>query len=233
MIATVWLPVWLCLDSWAQFLPWALANQTLSPIFYFDREDDGRIRLDIQFDYGDVKVTSRQQLEQLLFSSDAVLEDQPFQVCLGAGFEADFQSWDRLWSQRQFILSFHHTIPALEKLGQVFLSDEINQPHSVQASQVQIESKGGLLEIQFDFQGIAQEEIDQALKALTSNQDFYISSSDQVYFLMRNQADSSKFAGTGVELKDGSFQARKSLAYSLLSFLKVEIGSLSRKNFSI
>ena len=58
----------------------------------------------------------------------------------------------------------------------------MNQLYSVQAPQVQIESKGGLLEIQFDFQGIAQEEIDQALKALTSNQDFYISSSDQVYF---------------------------------------------------
>ena len=96
---------------------------------------------------------------------------------------------------------FHHTIPTFEKLGLVFLSDEINQLYSVQAPQVQIESKGGLLEIQFDFQGIAQEEIDQALKALTSNQDFYISSSDQVYFLMRKPSRFVKIAGTGVELK--------------------------------
>ena len=73
--------------------PERLQIRPFSPIFYFDREDDGRIRLNIQFDYGDVKVTSRQQLEQLPFSSDAVLENQLFQVCLGAGFEADFQSW--------------------------------------------------------------------------------------------------------------------------------------------
>ena len=196
--------------------PERLQIRPFSPIFYFDREEDGRIRLNIQFDYGDVKVTSHQQLEQLPFSSDAVLENQLFQVCLGAGFEADFQSWRQALKPEAVYSFFHHTIPAFEKLGQVFLSDEINQLYSVQAPQVQIESKGGLLEIQFDFQGIAQEEIDQALKALTSNQDFYISSSDQVYFFDEETKQiRQNLQELGVELKDGSFQARKSLAYSL------------------
>ncbi|OJG02812.1 RNA helicase [Streptococcus oralis] len=196
--------------------PERLQIRPFSPIFYFDREDDGRIRLDIEFDYGDLKVTSQQQLEQLPFSSDAVLENQLFQVCLGAGFEADFQSWRQALKPEAVYSFFHHTIPAFEKLGQVFLSDEMNQLYSVQAPQVQIESKGGLLEIQFDFQGIAQEEIDQALKALTSNQDFYISSSDQVYFFDEETKQiRQNLQELGVELKDGSFQARKSLAYSL------------------
>ena len=196
--------------------PERLQIRPFSPIFYFDREDDGRIRLDIQFDYGDVKVTSRQQLEQLPFSSDTVLENQLFQVCLGAGFEADFQSWRQALKPEAVYSFFHHTIPAFEKFGQVFLSDEMNQLYSVQAPQVQIESKGGLLEIQFDFQGIAQEEIDQALKALNSNQDFYISSSDQVYFFDEETKQiRQNLQELGVELKDGSFQARKSLAYSL------------------
>ena len=196
--------------------PERLQIRSFSPIFYFDREDDGRIRLDIQFDYGDLKVTSQQQLEQLPFSSDAVLENQLFQVCLGAGFEADFQSWRQALKPEAVYSFFHHTIPAFEKLGQIFLSDEMDQLYSVQAPQVQIESKGGLLEIQFDFQGIAQEEIDQALKALTSNQDFYISSSDQVYFFDEETKQiRQNLQELGVELKDGSFQARKSLAYSL------------------
>ena len=209
-----------CLSLFAQLgtvsAPERLQIRPFSPIFYFDREDDGRIRLDIQFDYGDVKVTSHQQLEQLPFSSDAVLENQLFQVCLGAGFEADFQSWRQALKPETVYSFFHHTIPAFEKLGQVFLSDEINQLYSVQAPQVQIESKGGLLEIQFDFQGIAQEEIDQALKALTSNQDFYIGSSNQVYFFDEETKQiRQNLQELGVELKDGSFQARKSLAYSL------------------
>ena len=196
--------------------PERLQIRSFSPIFYFNREDDGRIRLDIEFDYGDLKVTSQQQLEQLPFSSDAVLENQLFQVCLGAGFEADFQSWRQALKPEAVYSFFHHTIPAFEKLGQVFLSDEMNQLYSAQAPQVQIESKGGLLEIQFDFQGIAQEEIDQALKALTSNQDFYISCSDQVYFFDEETKQiRQNLQELGVELKDGSFQARKSLAYSL------------------
>ena len=209
-----------CLSLFGQLgtvsAPERLQIRPFSPIFYFDKEDDDRIRLDMQFDYGDVKVTSRQQLEQLPFSSDAVLENQLFQVCLGAGFEADFQSWRQALKPETVYSFFHHTIPAFEKLGQVFLSDEMNQLYSVQAPQVQIESKRGLLEIQFDFQGIAQEEIDQALKALTSNQDFYISSSDQVYFFDEETKQiRQNLQELGVELKDGSFQARKSLAYSL------------------
>ena len=196
--------------------PERLQIRPFSPIFYFDKEDDGRIRLDIQFDYGDVKVTSHQQLDELPFASDAAVESQLFQVCLGAGFEADFQSWRQALKPGAVYSFFHHTIPAFEKLGRVFLSDEINQLYSVQSPQVQIESKGGLLEIQFDFQGIAQEEIDQALKALTSNQDFYISSSDQVFFFDEETKQiRQNLQELGVELKDGSFQARKSLAYNL------------------
>ena len=196
--------------------PERLQIRAFSPIFYFDRENDGRIRLDIQFDYGDVKVTSHQQLEELPFASDATVESQIFQVCLGAGFEADFQSWRQALKPEAVYSFFHHTIPAFEKLGQVFLSDEMNQLYSVQAPQVQIESKGGLLEIQFDFQGIVQEEIDQALKALTSNQDFYISSSNQVFFFdEKTKQIRQNLQELGVELKGGSFQARKSLAYSL------------------
>ena len=209
-----------CLPLFAQLgtvsAPERLQIRPFSPIFFFDREDDGRIRLEIQFDYGDIQVTSHQELEELPFASDAVVENKIFQVSLGAGFEAEFQSWRQALKPEAVYSFFHHTIPAFEKLGQVFLSDEINQIYSLQTPQVQIESKGGLLEIQFDFQGIGQEEIDQALKALTNNQDFYISSSDQVYFFDEETKQiRQNLQELGVELKDGSFQARKSLAYSL------------------
>ena len=209
-----------CLPLFAQLgtvsAPERLQIRPFSPIFFFDREDDGRIRLEIQFDYGDIQVTSHQELEELPFASDAAVENKIFQVSLGAGFEAEFQSWRQALKPEAVYSFFHHTIPAFEKLGQVFLSDEINQIYSLQTPQVQIESKGGLLEIQFDFQGIGQEEIDQALKALTNNQDFYISSSDQVYFFDEETKQiRQNLQELGAELKDGSFQARKSLAYSL------------------
>ncbi|MBZ4248689.1 SNF2 helicase associated domain-containing protein, partial [Streptococcus pneumoniae] len=72
--------------------PERLQIKTFAPSFYFDREEDNRIRLEIQFDYGNRQVSSRQELEELPFSSDADLEERIFQVCLAAGFVSDFQS---------------------------------------------------------------------------------------------------------------------------------------------
>lgn len=86
-----------CLTLFSQMgtvsAPERLQIKTFVPSFYFDREEDNRIRLEIQFDYGNRQVSSRQELEELPFSSDVDLEERIFQVCLAAGFEADFQSW--------------------------------------------------------------------------------------------------------------------------------------------
>ncbi|MDV8530166.1 DEAD/DEAH box helicase [Streptococcus pneumoniae] len=197
--------------------PERLQIKTFAPSFYFDREEDNRIRLEIQFDYGNRQVSSRQELEELPFSSDADLEERIFQVCLAAGFESDFQSWRQALKAESVYHFFHDIIPVFEKLGHVDLSDKLEELYSLASPQVQIASKGGLLEIQFDFQDIAQEEIDQAMQALVANQDFYIDSSNQVYFfdeetkkIRQNLQELGQF-----ELKDGTLQARKSLAYSL------------------
>ncbi len=73
-----------------------------------------------------------------------------------------------------------------------------------------------MLEIQFDFQGCPRRlAIDQALKALNSTgQDFISASLTKCTFWWGNQADLSKFAGTGVELGQ-FFPAENLLAYSL------------------
>ena len=77
------------------------------------------------------------------------------------------------------------------------LSDKLEELYNLASPQVQIASKGGLLEIQFDFQDIAQEEIDQAMQALVDNQDFYIDSSNQVYFFdEETKKNSPKSTGT-------------------------------------
>ena len=210
-----------CLTLFSQMgtvsAPERLQIKTFTPSFYFDREEDNRIRLEIQFDYGDKKVSSRQELEELPFSSDAELEERVFQVCLVAGFEADFQSWRQALKAESVYHFFHEIIPVFEKLGNVDLSDKLEELYNLASPQVQIASKGGLLEIQFDFQDIAQEEIDQAMQALVDNRDFYIDSSNQVYFfdeetkkIRQNLQELGQF-----ELKDGTLQARKSLAYSL------------------
>ena len=197
--------------------PERLQIKSFAPSFYFDREEDDRIRLEIQFDYGDRQVSSRQELEKLPFSSDADKEGKVFQLCLVAGFEADFQSYRQALKVESVYHFFHEIIPSFEKLGSVLLSERVEELYQLASPQIQIASKGGLLEIQFDFQDIAQEEIDQAMQSLLASQDFYIGASKQVFFfdeetktIRQNLQDLGLF-----ELKDGCLQVRKSLAYSL------------------
>ncbi len=53
-----------------------------------EREEDGSIRLDMQFQYETCLVTNRNELRVFSFVSDIQLEKQVFQLALSAGFEA-------------------------------------------------------------------------------------------------------------------------------------------------
>ena len=202
--------------------PDALQIQSFRPSFYMEGEEDGSIRLDMQFQYETCLVTNRNELESLPFASDIQLEKQIFQLALSAGFEADFRSWRQSLKADAVHAFFQEVLPAFEALGELKISESLQDLYQVQKPQVYISSKGSLLEIQFDFQNIDQEEIDRAIKALVEKQDYYISSSNQVYYFddqtKRIRQDLEEL---GIEdLQDGAFRARKSLAYTLSHLFK-------------
>ena len=202
--------------------PESLHIQSFRPTFYMEREEDGTIRLDMQFQYEKYLVTNRNELENLPFASDIQLEKQIFQLALSAGFEADFRSWRQSLKADAVHAFFQEVLPSFAALGELKISESLQDLYQVQKPQVHISSKGSLLEIQFDFQNIDQEEIDRAMKALVEKQDYYISSSNQVYYFddqtKRIRQDLEEL---GIEdLQDGAFRARKSLAYTLSHLFK-------------
>ena len=202
--------------------PESLKIQSFRPSFYMEREEDGSIRLDMQFQYETCLVTTRNELENLPFASDIQLEKQIFQLALSAGFEADFRSWRQSLKAEAVHTFFQEVLPAFEALGELKISESLQNLYQVQKPQIHISSKGSLLEIQFDFQDIDQEEINRAMKALVAKQDYYISSSNQVYYFdeetkrIRQDLDD---LGIG-EIESDSFHARKSLAYTLSHLFK-------------
>ena len=202
--------------------PDALQIQSFRPSFYMEGEEDGSIRLDMQFQYETCLVRNRNELESLHFASDIQLEKEIFQLALSAGFEADFRSWRQSLKTDAVHAFFQEVLPAFAALGELRISESLQDLYQVQKPQVHISSKGSLLEIQFDFQNIDQEEIDRAMKALVEKQDYYISSSNQVYYFddqtKRIRQDLEEL---GIEdLQDGAFRARKSLAYTLSHLFK-------------
>ena len=202
--------------------PDGLRIQSFRPSFYMEGEEDGSIRLDMQFQYETCLVRNRNELENLPFASDIQLEKEIFQLALSAGFEADFRSWRQSLKADAVHAFFQEVLPAFAALGELKISESLQDLYQVQKPQVHISSKGNLLEIQFDFQDIDQEEIDRAMKALVEKQDYYISSSNQVYYFddqtKRIRQDLEEL---GIEdLQDGAFRARKSLAYTLSHLFK-------------
>ena len=202
--------------------PDTLQIQSFRPSFYMEGEEDGSIRLDMQFQYETCLVRNRNELESLPFASDIQLEKQIFQLALSAGFEADFCSWRQSLKADAVHAFFQEVLPSFAALGELKISESLQDLYQVQKPQVHISSKGSLLEIQFDFQNIDQEEIDRAMKALVEKQDYYISSSNQVYYFddqtKRIRQDLEEL---GIEdLQDGAFRARKSLAYTLSHLFK-------------
>ena len=202
--------------------PESLKIQSFRPSFYMEREEDGSIRLDMQFQYETCIVTTRNELENLPFASDIQLEKQIFQLALSAGFEADFRSWRQSLKAEAVHTFFQEVLPVFEALGELKISESLQNLYQVQKPQIHISSKGSLLEIQFDFQDIDQEEINRAMKALVAKQDYYISSSNQVYYFdeetkrIRQDLDD-----LGIEeIESDSFHARKSLAYTLSHLFK-------------
>ena len=202
--------------------PDAFQIQSFRPSFYMEGEEDGSIRLDMQFQYETCLVRNRNELESLPFASDIQLEKQVFQLALSAGFEADFRSWRQSLKADAVHTFFQEVLPAFEALGELKISESLQDLYQVQKPQVHISSKGSLLEIQFDFQNIDQEEIDRAMKALVEKQDYYISSSNQVYYFdVQTKRIRQDLEELGIEdLQDGAFRARKSLAYTLSHLFK-------------
>ena len=202
--------------------PESLHIQSFRPTFYMEREEDGSIRLDMQFQYETCLVTTRNELENLPFASDIQLEKQIFQLALSAGFEADFRSWRQSLKAEAVHTFFQEVLPAFEALGELKISESLQNLYQVQKPQIHISSKGSLLEIQFDFQDIDQEEINRAMKALVEKQDYYISSTNQVYYFdeetkrIRQNLDDLGME----EIESDSFHARKSLAYTLSHLFK-------------
>ena len=203
-------------------VPDSLHIQTFRPSFYMDREEDGSIRLDMQFQYKKYLVTNRNELENLPFASDIQLEKKIFQLALSAGFEADFRSWRQSLKAEAVHAFFQEVLPAFAALGELKISESMQDLYQIQKPQVQISSKGSLLDIQFDFQDIDQEEIIRAMKALVAKQDYYISSSDQVYYFdEQTKRIRQDLEELGIdEIESTAFHARKSLAYTLSYLFK-------------
>lgn len=160
--------------------PESLVIHTFTPLFNFELLESKKISLKIQFDYGTRIVASRLELEKLPFASDFQLEQKVFQQALSAGFEANFVSKRPPLQPQELYSFFTSTLPRFKRLGKIIVSENLAALYQVERPTISIQTNGGLLDIGFDFTSIDQAEVDDALAALFSTNDYFISKSGKV-----------------------------------------------------
>lgn len=202
--------------------PESLIIRNFQPHFYFDLAEDGRLEVSLTFDYGTRQVASKKELADLPFASNLDQERAVFDQLLGAGFLDDFRSLGPKLEGKDIYTFFRKTLPAFESLGSVELADRLSQLYQLEKPAIAVDSKGGLLEIGFDFTTIAQGEVDEALSALFQASDFYVSRSGKVLVF---DEETKRISQTLQQLRakigpDGKVHTKRIAAYHLSELLK-------------
>ena len=210
--------------------PESLVIHTFTPLFNFELLESKKISLKIQFDYGTRIVASRLELEKLPFASDFQLEQKVFQQALSAGFEANFVSKRPPLQPQELYSFFTSTLPRFKRLGKVIVSENLAALYQVERPTISIQTNGGLLDIGFDFTSIDQAEVDDALAALFSTNDYFISKSGKVLVF---DEETKRVSKTLQDLrakkgKNGIFQTQRIAAYQLSELFKCQ----EKVNFS-
>ena len=192
------------------------------PEFYFDLAQDRTILLDMVFRFKDRRVSSREELLNLPYSSDFDKEQEVFSTMLAAGFTDDFSSQRSSLSSEQIYPFFHQQIPSFEAIGEVTLSDRLLELYQVERPKIDVQTNGRLLEIGFDFESIDPAEVDQVLKALVGQEDYFVSHTGKVLVF---DEETKKISRSLVELrakmtKGGKLQTQRIAAYELTGLLE-------------
>ncbi|MFC3928644.1 SNF2-related protein [Streptococcus caprae] len=148
--------------------------------FFLEQNGPKEIGLQMIFDYGNIKVSSREELNQLPFTSHFKKEETIIRTLRELGFGLGFSSRRHFDSEEAVYHFFNHDIERLKRLGQVLLSEELQELYRLVHPKVTVTRQGGLLDVSFDFSGVAEADVNQALDALLANEDYFVSTNGQI-----------------------------------------------------
>ncbi|MBP2623428.1 DEAD/DEAH box helicase [Streptococcus oricebi] len=214
--------------------PKSLEIQDFQVDFSFGLASNGDLSVDLSFSYPNQSlVTSRAELAQLPFASNFEKEQLVFQTLLATGFTADFHSHRPALKRSELYSFFEDSLKRFRELGQVELSSDLEDLYQLARPSIAIENKGGFLEIGFDFAGIEETEVNQALTALFEAQDYYVSQAGQ---LLVFDEDSKKISQTLKNLRasqksGGILESSPLLAYQLLDLFEEQEQVSFSQNF--
>lgn len=191
------------------------------PEFHIQMEKSGSLSLHLVLNFAGRKVGSEKELALLPFASHFQHLEAVYQAIDLAGFRGKFLAQRPALGRSEAYPFFRQQLPLLKKMGQVYLSEELQSMLVESKPLIEIVRNGSLLDISFDLTGIDQAEIDQAIQSILNQEDHYTSPSGKV--VMFNE-ETRKISQTLQELrarhgKDGQVQVHALAGYQLAQSL--------------
>ncbi|MBY5033645.1 DEAD/DEAH box helicase [Streptococcus gallolyticus] len=192
--------------------------QDFQPIFQFDKEGMNGISLQLVLKFEKCQISSQEELDRLPFAYHYQHLEQVFSLLHEAGFSRHFQGQKSNLAAQDWYEFFVKTLPGLKRLGQVVLSNAIQYLFVEQPPTIEIDRSGSLLDVSFDFTGIEEDEVEEALEALLSEEAYFTSRTGRILVF---DEESKKVSQTLAFLRaksagNGSLQLSALASYQLL-----------------
>ncbi|MBF0778021.1 SNF2-related protein [Streptococcus cuniculi] len=150
------------------------------PRFDFFMRAEGEIELHLTLEFDKRQVARREDLNLLPFSYHFQHLEQVEQVIREAGFRGDFIAYHPPLAPAEWYGFFSQTLARFRTFGQVNLSKELEDMLIEVQPNIVVETRGSLLDISFDFAGIGEDEIDQAVTALLGDATHFTSQTGKI-----------------------------------------------------
>ncbi len=146
---------------------------SLRPQFDFTLATDGGIDLALTLEGGGYHVRSQEDLDSLPFFSNVQELNRVKNLLVQAKFQGFFKAHRDALTEEALYQLYSQDLPKFRSLGAVKFSKELSDLFVTDGPNVNLDLAGNLLDVSFDFTGIAEEEITAALSSLLADEDYY------------------------------------------------------------
>lgn len=147
--------------------------------FYLSTSETG-LELQTVLNFEGFRVSSQEVLENLPFTPHYHHLEAVFSAIEKLGFSGKLTAHRPPLSADELYFFFTESLAELKALGKVELAEELRSLVVEEKPQIRIEQSASLLEVSFDFAGIAEDEVAEAMKALMAQKSHFTSRTGRV-----------------------------------------------------
>ncbi|KXT75546.1 DEAD/DEAH box helicase [Streptococcus sp. DD12] len=203
--------------------PDSFSSRDFKVTFAFDWQANDRLTLAVLYDYDGYMVRDAYTYANLPFASHLHHEQSINRLLKRHGFSQRFAQDKPLASPEALYQFFSQEVPDFERYGEVTLSENLINQRDITQLQLDVSTQANLLDISFDFSGVAEADVDLAMEALLNQEDYYLGNNGRLVVFDEETKALSKSLQVlrqGSQVKDGHMAVNALAAVQLADQLE-------------